>query len=89
MCDGLQNWFYQLKRKNRTFACVHGRYLPYQTFPIGGRQTQRYFIVSTPSSRRDNNGKTKATHLSFCLSVRLSVRPSVTKFSQDWIISFL
>ena len=25
---------------------------------------------------------------SVCLSVRLSVRPSVTKFSQDWMISF-
>ena len=37
------NWFYQLKRKNRTFAC---------------RQTQRYFIVSTPS-RRDNDVNTK------------------------------
>ena len=24
------------------------------TFPNGGRQTQRYFNVSTPSSRRDN-----------------------------------
>ena len=26
--------------------------------------------------------------LSVCPSVRLSVRPSVTKFPQDWIISF-
>ena len=25
---------------------------------------------------------------SVCLSVRLSARPSVTKFSQDWMISF-
>ena len=29
-----------------------------------------------------------SVHLSVCLSVRLSNRPFVTKFSQDWIISF-
>ena len=29
-----------------------------------------------------------SVHLSVCLSVLLSDRPSVTKFSQDWIISF-
>ena len=40
------------KRKNRTCACAHGRYLLYQTFPHGGRQTQRYFNVFSPSSRR-------------------------------------
>ena len=38
----------------RTFACVHGRYLLYLTFSYGDRQTQRYFNVSSPSSRRDN-----------------------------------
>ena len=41
-----------LKRKNRIFACVHGHYF-YWTFPHRGRQTQRYFNVSSPSSRRD------------------------------------
>ena len=39
------------KRKSRTCACVHGRYLLYQTFLHGGRQTQWYFNVSSPSSR--------------------------------------
>ena len=39
------------KRKNR----IHGRYLLYLTFPHGGRQTQRYFNVTSPSSRRGNN----------------------------------
>ena len=34
MCDGLLNWFYQLKRKSRTFPCVHCRYLLYQTYNI-------------------------------------------------------
>ena len=29
-----------------------------------------------------------SVHVSVCLSVLLSDRPSVTKFSQDWIISF-
>ena len=43
------------KWKNCTYACVHGRYLLYQTFPHGGRETQRYFNVSSPFSRRDNN----------------------------------
>ena len=37
-----------------TLACADGRYLQYQTFPYRGRQTQRYFNVSTSSSRRDN-----------------------------------
>ena len=41
------------KRKNCIFSCVHGRYLLYETFPHGGRQTQRYFNVSFPSSRRE------------------------------------
>ena len=41
-------------RKNCTCACAHGRYLLYWTFPHGGRQSQRYFNVSSPSSRRDN-----------------------------------
>ena len=41
-------------KKNRTCACVHGRYLLYLTFPHGDRQTQRYFNVSFPSSCRDN-----------------------------------
>ena len=41
------------KRKNCTFACVHGRYLLYESFPRGGRQTQQYFNVSSPSSRRE------------------------------------
>ena len=40
--------------ENRTFACVHSRYLLCETFPNGDRQTQLYFNVSTPSSRRDN-----------------------------------
>ena len=44
MCDGLQNWFYQLKRNHRTFACVHGRYVLYQIFPNGDRQTQRFLM---------------------------------------------
>ena len=43
------------KWKNRTCACVHGRYLLYQTFPNEGRETQRYFNVSSPFSRKDNN----------------------------------
>ena len=43
------------KRKNRTCACVHGRYLLYKTFPHRGRQTKRYFNVSAPFSYRNNN----------------------------------
>ena len=43
------------KRKNRTCACVHGRYLLYKTFPHRGRQTKRYFNVSSPFSYRNNN----------------------------------
>ena len=42
-----------LKQKSSIFACVHGRHLLYQTFPYGRWQTQRYFSVSSPSSRRD------------------------------------
>ena len=42
------------KRKNRTCAYAHGHYLLYQTFLHEGRQTQRYFNTSSPSSRRDN-----------------------------------
>ena len=39
-----------LKQKNCTFVCAHGRYLLYQTFPQGDRQTQWYFNVSSLSS---------------------------------------
>ena len=42
------------KRKNCTYAGVHGCYLLYLTFLQGGRQTQRYFDVSSPSSPRGN-----------------------------------
>ena len=42
------------KRKNRVCACLRDRYLLYQTVLHGGRQKQRYFNASTPSSRRDN-----------------------------------
>ena len=43
-----------LKLRNCTFACVQGCYLLYQTLPHGGQQTQRYFNVSSFSSRRDS-----------------------------------
>ena len=43
------------KQKNREFACAHGHYLTYLlNFPYRGLQKQRYFNVSSPSSRRDN-----------------------------------
>lgn len=42
------------KRNSGTFACVHGCYLLYETFPHKGRQTQRYFNVPSLSSHRDN-----------------------------------
>ena len=42
------------KQKNRSFERAHNRYLLYQIFLHGGRQTQRYFNVSSPSSRRNN-----------------------------------
>ena len=55
------DWFLYFKkgipdrqRKYCSCACVPGRYLLYQTFPQEGRQA-RYFNVSTPSSRRENN----------------------------------
>ena len=46
--------FVQSKLENCSCACVHGCYLPYETFQHGGRQTQRYFNASSLSSRRDN-----------------------------------
>ena len=48
------------KRKNRNRACVHSFLLTisYLLFCTGGRQTQRYFNVSSPSIRRDK----KDTH---------------------------
>ena len=47
--------FTKWNAKIALFTCVHGRYLLYQTFPNRGRQTQLYFNVSLPSSRRDND----------------------------------
>ena len=52
------------KRKNSTCAWVHGRYLLYETFPHGGRHAQRYFNISFPSSRRDNNTANQVLYMS-------------------------
>ena len=46
---------YLLSNRENVFECVHGCYLLYQTFSHGGRQTQQYFNVSSPSNRRDKN----------------------------------
>ena len=50
-----QKGVYGLKQKSPIFACVHGRYLLYLTFPYRGQHTQRYSNVSFPSSHRDNH----------------------------------
>ena len=44
--------YFRSKKENHTFSFVHRCYLLYKTFPHGGRQTQRYFNVSPPASRR-------------------------------------
>ena len=45
------------KQTSRFFACIHGWYLIYWTFPHRSRKIQQYFNLSSPSSRRDNELK--------------------------------
>ena len=54
------------KNKNCTCECVHGLYLLYETFSLVDRQTQRYFNVSSPYSRKDE--KTPEAYLEPCLT---------------------
>ena len=56
-------WWEGLMRRNAnarnfcvSYSSSRALYSPW-SFPNGGRQTQRYFNASTPSSRRDNNTK--------------------------------
>ena len=46
---------FQTETQNSHFCVCPWSLLAYSTFPNGDRQTQRYFNVSSPSSRRDKN----------------------------------
>ena len=56
-----------------------------KSFPYGGRQTQRYFNVSTPSSRRGNE-KRKSYWISIFL---LLINVIVIKFVTETLIALL